>query len=253
MKRALILGGSSGIGKATVKKLAGTFDEIVVVHRDRRIDANHFQEFLDLISKENKVKLINFNVDGTDRDVVQDIIKKIENGPFQLVLHAITRGNLGSFANNGSQQLDTTDLKLTLDSMCLNVQLWSSMLFKNHLLTDKSRFITLTSEGSTRHWDGYGAVALAKSALETLTKYLAVEMAKFGIRYNCIHAGVTETPSLKLIPEHEKLIEFTKGRNPYGRLTTPEDVANAIYLLTLPEADWINGALIHVDGGEHLV
>ena len=70
---------------------------------------------------------------------------------------------------------------------------------------------------------------------------------------NIIQAGVTDTPSLRLIPGSEELIEQSKNRNPYKRLTTPEDVANTVYLLAQPEASWINGALIHVDGGEHLI
>ncbi|MEQ8240497.1 MAG: SDR family oxidoreductase [Cyclobacteriaceae bacterium] len=56
-----------------------------------------------------------------------------------------------------------------------------------------------------------------------------------------------------MIPNSDKLIKESIERNPYKRLTTPEDVANVVYLLCKPEADWINGTLIHVDGGEHLV
>ena len=48
------------------------------------------------------------------------------------------------------------------------------------------------------------------------------------------------------------MVDSAVARNPLGRLTTPEDVANAVFLLTRPEASWINGALLHVDGGEHI-
>ena len=61
----------------------------------------------------------------------------------------------------------------------------------------------------------------------------------------------TETPSLKKIPGSNKLVQFAHDANPLGRITMPEDVANVIYLLCSKEASWINGALIHVDGGEH--
>ena len=94
---------------------------------------------------------------------------------------------------------------------------------------------------------------MAKSSLEILSKYLAVELAPFGIRVNCINAGITDTPSLRFIPNYEQLIEEASKRNPLGRMTSPEDIANAIYLLTLPESNWINGNVMFVDGGEHLM
>lgn len=251
-KRALILGGSSGFGKATVTKLSDTFDEIVIVHRDRKQGTNELAEFIEKASSLSNCILRSYNIDATDKTKAEELIGEA-SGSFDLVLHAITRGNLGSLDVTKEKHLKSDDLKLTMDAMCFNVLMWNNLLLSNNLLKDGSRFITLTSEGSTRSWEGYGAVGMAKAALETLTKYLAVEMSRYGIRYNCIHAGVTDTPSLRLIPNHDELVEFTKKRNPYSRLTLPEDVANVIYLLAQPEADWINGSIIHVDGGEHLV
>ena len=58
-------------------------------------------------------------------------------------------------------------------------------------------------------------------------------------------------PSLKRIPDSKTLLQYAESLNPSGRITQPEDVANVIYLLCTDEAAWINGSLIHVDGGEH--
>jgi enoyl-[acyl-carrier-protein] reductase (NADH) len=80
---------------------------------------------------------------------------------------------------------------------------------------------------------------------------MAVEFSPLGLKSNVIQAGLTETPSLKMISGSDKLIETGVKRNPLGRMTKPEDVANVVYLLCTDEAAWINGALIHVDGGEH--
>ena len=80
---------------------------------------------------------------------------------------------------------------------------------------------------------------------------MAVEFAPFGLKTNLIQAGITDTSSLKMIPGSEKLLEIGKSRNPMGRITNPADVANVIFLLCLDEAFWINGSIIHVDGGEH--
>ncbi|MFY0608060.1 MAG: SDR family oxidoreductase [Cyclobacteriaceae bacterium] len=251
-KRALILGGSSGIGKATVKKIADSFDQIVIFHRDRKTQTAELGHFLDGISASSECTILPYNLDATD-PINMQLVAKESQLPFHLVVHAISRGNLGSLDPEMEHSLEADDLMLTMEAMCFNVKAWNSFLLSNKLLADGCRFITLTSEGSTRMWPGYGGVGLAKSALETLTKYLAVEMSKYGVRYNCLHPGVTDTPSLRMIPKYQGLMELTKNRNPYKRLTQPEDVANLIYLLTLPEADWINGSIIHVDGGEHLV
>ena len=102
-----------------------------------------------------------------------------------------------------------------------------------------------------KYWENYAAVSIAKASLQSLATYMAVEFAKYGLRTNLIVAGITQTPALKKIPGNEKLAEFALIRNPLGRLTLPADIANAIYLLCTNEAAWINGAVIHVDGGEH--
>ena len=70
---------------------------------------------------------------------------------------------------------------------------------------------------------------------------------------NAIRAGVTNTPALRKIPGNDELLDGARRRNPSGRLTTPEDVAGAIALLSDPRAAWITGNTIGVDGGEDIV
>ena len=84
-------------------------------------------------------------------------------------------------------------------------------------------------------------------------RQLAFELAPKGIAVNGIKAGVTDTPALRKIPGHERLIEGAQARNPSGRLTTPEDVAKAVAALSDERAYWITGNVIGVDGGEDVV
>ena len=173
---------------------------------------------------------------------------------FDLILHAISRGNLKPFLSQKEEPtLTEQDIALTIDAMSINALIWIQELQKSDFLKKGGQLITLTSAGSNRYWKGYGAVAMAKSSLEILSKYLAVELAPFGFRVNCINAGITDTPSLRFIPNYKQLIEEASKRNPLGRMTLAEDIANAIYLLTLPESNWINGNVMFVDGGEHLM
>jgi len=80
-----------------------------------------------------------------------------------------------------------------------------------------------------------------------------MELAPAGVTANCIRAGVTDTPALRKIPGNEQMMEFAKLRNPSHRLTTPDDVAQAITILANSGADWVTGNVIGTDGGEDIV
>ena len=148
--------------------------------------------------------------------------------------------------------LEEEDLARTIHSMGTSLLGWTQALRERAMFAPDARVLGLTSEGNSVAWKGYAAVAAAKVALESVSRSIAVEMSQFGIRSNIVQAGVTDTPALRLIPGSGHLKAQARTRNPFGRLTTPEDVADAIYLLSLPEAAWINGDVIRVDGGEHI-
>lgn len=148
--------------------------------------------------------------------------------------------------------LDDEDFTHTVHAMGTSLAGWAQALLARRLFAEDARVFGLTSEGNSVAWKGYAAVAAAKSALESVARALAVELAPYGVRTNVIQAGVTDTPALRAIPGHEQLVAQARLRNPFGRLTTPRDVANAICLLCTDEAAWINGEVIRVDGGEHI-
>jgi len=155
-------------------------------------------------------------------------------------------------AYSDTEFLDEEDFARTIFNMGTSLLGWLQDLFARKLLADDARIFGLTSEGNEVAWRGYAAVGAAKVALESLARSIAVEYAPYGIRCNVIQAGITETPALAAIPGSDQMKAQAQMRNPFHRLTTPADVANAIYLLALDEAAWINGAVIRVDGGEHI-
>lgn len=253
---ALILGGSSGLGLATAKKLAQQGMNICIVHRNPRTQEEAIDLEFDTI-RNTGVQFKAFNADAFKVEKRDEIIMEIKtifgtHGRIRTLVHSVAKGNLKPMLSEDQPTLNTDDFNLTINAMAISLYDWTQALFKSELFADDSRIISFTSEGNTKAWKNYAAVSAAKVTLEAITRNIALEFAPFGIRANCIQAGVTDTASLRMIPGSEQLKEHSLLRNPFKRLTTPEDVANVVYLLSKDEARWINGCVIPVDGGEHI-
>ncbi len=253
---ALILGGSSGLGFASAKKLAAHGFNIIIVHRDRKSDLEQFKLNCKTITL-NDVELKTFNVDAIHNDKRKWLIQEIatvlsRDGKIKVLVHSIAKGNLKPMRSGSEKILEAADFELTIDAMGVSLYSWSKEMIEANLFASDARIMAFTSEGNTKAWSHYGAVSAAKATLEALMRNMALEYASLGIKVNCIQAGVTDTASFKRIPGSNILKESALMRNPNKRLTTPEDVANVVALLCTDEAKWITGAIIKVDGGESL-
>ncbi len=252
---ALILGGSSGLGLATAKKLAKHGMNICIVHRNSRFQQEEIENEFKKIAQEN-VNFISYNTDACRLDkrvyVIEDISQKIGNGQIKILIHSIAKGNLKPMISDANPTLQTDDFQLTIQAMAISLYDWTKDIFKAKLFSNDARVISFTSEGNSKAWKNYAAVSAAKVTLEAITRNIALEFAPFGIRANCIQAGVTDTASLNMIPGSDEIKKYSLLRNPFHKLTLPEDIANVVYLLSKDEASWINGTIIPVDGGEHL-
>ncbi|HEY5326582.1 MAG TPA: SDR family oxidoreductase [Mucilaginibacter sp.] len=265
---AVILGGSSGFGFAAAEKLAGHGMNVAVLYRETSAAEKLLRKKFVKIAGSNQVTILPYNINALDLAGRETFIKEFAalatKHSVKLLLHSIARGNLKPLTlkdknvspPDGGEGLDRVilsveDIQLTSYAMSTSLLDWTRVLLKSDLFHHDGRIIGITSEGAHKYWEGYAAVSIAKASLESLAKYMAVEFSGYGLKTNIIQAGLTETTSLKMIPGSEKLIEMGIKRNPFGRITKPEDVAGVIYLLCTDEAKWINGALIHADGGEH--
>lgn len=252
---AVVLGGSSGLGLASALKLADHGINICLVHRNSRSEMGAVEAAFAQI-RACGVSLITFNVDVTSserRNMVLSALAEAmaETGRVRCLLHSIAKGNLKSLSDT-NLGLSTEDFLLTMQNMAISLSDWTAAIHRAGLFAEDARVISFTSEGSSRAWKHYAAVSAAKAALEAITRSIALEYAPFGIRANCIQAGVTDTVSLRRIPGSEALKTHSITRNPFNRLTTPRDVANVVYLLCKDEAAWINGVVLPVDGGEQI-
>jgi len=260
---AIILGGSSGFGFAAIEKLARHGMNIAVLYRETAAEERLLKEKFLHLATAFGITILPFNINALDAAGRTLFIQQFTNTvskkySVRLLLHSIARGNLkplmvlpDSGLKENNETLSIEDIQLTTYAMSTSLLDWARLLLKGELFHQDARIIGLTSEGAHKFWEGYAAVSIAKASLESLTTYMAIELGKYGLRTNLVQAGITETPSLKKIPASKKLIEISVARSPLGRMTRTNDVANVIYLLCTDDASWINGAVIHVDGGEH--
>lgn len=254
---AVILGASSGLGLATAKKLAKHGLNLCLIYRTRRLELPAIEEaYKKLISKYN-IQLIHFNIDAIKPEKRAEVIERLKEyletkGKVKTLVHSIAKGNLKPMQSTDLPELANDDLHLTIENMAISLYDWTKDIYKNNLFSEDARVLSFTSNGNSKAWPNYAAISAAKAVLESLTRNIALELAPYGIRANCLQAGVTDTASFRLIPGSEQLKSHALARNPFKRLTTPEDIANAVYLLCQDEAAWITGTVIPVTGGEHL-
>lgn len=242
------------MGLASAKKLAAHGMNICIVHRNPRIEMEeisaHFAEI-----KAMGVDLLCFNIDVTSFDkragMLQDLSKILKpQQRIRCLIHSIAKGSLKPMIAETEATLGNDDFQITMQNMAFSLYDWTSAIFEARLFASDARVISFTSEGSKKALKHYAAISAAKAALEAISRSIALEFAPYGIRANCIQAGITDTKSLRMIPGNAELIQHSLDRNPFKRLTLPKDVANVVYLLCKDESAWINGTIIPVDGGE---
>ena len=114
-------------------------------------------------------------------------------------------------------------------------------------MPDGSSIVAISSLGSQRVLQNYMLVGTSKAALESVVRYLAVELAP-RIRVNAVSGGVVETGALEHFPNREEMLAAGRS-NPVGRLVEPGDIAGAVAFLCSPDAEMIRGQTLIVDGG----
>ena len=243
-KYALVTGSTRGIGKAIAIELARRGADVAVNFFSNRANAEdtrkHIEEF--------GVKAIaaRANVGNPEHLSRMFQIIRDEFGALDILV-----SNAASGALRPTLELDLKDWERSMD-----VNARSLLLMAQHAVPlmegRHGKIVSITSMGSTRYIPMYGAIGASKAALETVTRYLAMELGRKGINVNAVAAGVIDTDSLKLFPNREDLLEDARSFTPKGRLAEPADIARVVALLCSDDADWICGQVIVADGGHSL-
>jgi len=258
---ALILGASSGFGAAASLALARAGCHIFGVHLDRKSTLPNVGRIVtEIKALGREARFFNINAADEERraeaagEMERLLQERDEVGGLRVMLHSLAFGTLKLFITDPMKDAVTkSQMDMTLDVMGHSLIYWTQEVVGRGLMARGGRIYAMTSSGDARVLPYYGPVSAAKAALESNIRQLAAELAPLGITANSIRAGVTDTPALQRIPGSQAIKDGAIRRNPSGRLTTTEDVARAIVVLSHPDTYWMTGNVIGVDGGEEIV
>ena len=236
-KSVLVTGGTRGIGKAIAMRFAEQGARRIAVSYFRNdTAANETAEELSALGAEPV--LLRGNLADTAK--VEAIVE--EAGPLDVLVSNAASGVIRPLLELEEKHWDWT---INANAKAL----FTLAKRAAPAMPEGSAIVAVSSLGSDRVLDDYSLVGTSKAALESLVRYLAVELAPQDIRVNAVSAGLVETGALDYFPNREEMLRFYRERTPAGRLVEPEDVADVVCFLASPAAAMIRGQTLIVDGG----
>jgi enoyl-[acyl-carrier protein] reductase III len=239
-KLALVTGGGRGIGRAIALKLASQGADIIINFFRRHEAAEQTAKDVRALGVNAEI----FRANVGDQAKIDEMFDMIGNkfGRLDILIN-----NAASGVGRSIMDIDVKAWEWTMDINVRACLLCAQRAAK--LMKDKGgKIVSLSSLGSFLVWPTYAIVGVSKGALETLTRYLAIELAPMGICVNAVAASFVETEALKFYFD-EELKQGSIPITPAGRRVTPEDVANVVAFLCSEEAFMIRGQTIIIDGG----
>jgi enoyl-[acyl-carrier protein] reductase III len=236
----LVTGGSRGIGKAIALRFAELGANRIGIGYLRN-DTAAEQTAEELRGLGAEPVLLRGNVSS------ERVLAEVEqHGPWNVLVHNAATGVIRPALETEDKHWDWT---LGANARAL----LSLARVTAPAMPEGSSIVAISSLGSTHVLENYVLVGTSKAALESLVRYLAVELAPRGIRVNAVSGGVVETGALDHFPNKEQMIASAQKRTPAGRMVEPQDIANAVVFLCTEEADMVRGQTLIVDGGYSLL
>ncbi|WP_139492284.1 enoyl-[acyl-carrier-protein] reductase FabL [Brevibacillus dissolubilis] len=246
-KVALVTGGTRGIGKAIAMQLAEQGYTIVLNYLRNRTAAK--ETAAELEARGARVHLIKANVGDVTK--IKAMFQEIDEvfGRLDILVNNAASGVLRPLMELEESHWDWT-MEINAKALLFCGQEAAKLMMKTG---EGGKIVSVSSLGSIRVFDNYTAVGVSKAALEALTRYLAVELAKHKIVVNAVSGGVVDTEALKHFPNRDELLTEGASRTPAGRMVEEEDMANAVMFLLSDKAWMIRGQTLIVDGGFSLL
>lgn len=241
-KIAIVTGGSSGIGFAIARKLASQQIHTIIIGRDE-------QKLNEAVAQLGKYgQAIAFDV--TNLDGIPGIVNQIiqQHGQIDILVN-----NAGINLKKSALEVTNQEFQHILLTNLTSVFSITREVAKNMVARKSGSIINISSMAAQYGLPGVVAYAASKTAIEGITRTLAVEFSPHGVRVNCIAPGfiATKMSATALNGDLERK-QKVLSRTPMGRLGSPEDVANAAYFLASDESTFVTGTVVPVDGGNSI-
>ncbi|WP_026464780.1 SDR family oxidoreductase [Adhaeribacter aquaticus] len=240
-KKALVTGGTKGIGKAIAEELLSLGAEVFIVARN----ADEVQNLVNTW-KEQNLPIFGIAGDMSQESDRQNILKEITTswGALDILVNNVgtnIRKKTMEYSEEEYDFLMETNLKSTYQLCQL-----AYPLLKN---SSQGRIINISSVAGLKHVRSGSIYGMSKAAMVQLTKYLAVEWASDNILVNGIAPWYIQTPLAEPVLKNESFLNEVLSRTPLKRIGQPEEVAAATAFLCLPAASFITGQTLAIDGG----
>lgn len=240
-KLALVTGGGRGIGRAVALELARQGADVLVNYLRNEDAATETAEAIRALGRQ--AEPIRGHVGDPDR--VERMFTQIRErwGHLDLLVN-----NAASGVIRPLRELEPRHWDWTININARGA--WLCAKAAADLMEGRDgRIVSISSLGGGRVLPEYSAVGISKAALESLTRYLAVEFAPLGISVNAVSGGLVDTDALTHFPRRDQMLADAKARTPAGRMVEPDDLARVVAFLCGPAGDMIRGQVIVVDGG----
>jgi len=256
-KTALITGGTRGIGKETARLLASSGCSLSLVYRHDRRSAESTES--EILALGVEVQLIQANL--AEEESVSRIIDEVRTrfGRLDYFVSNAVFGVLKPIGEFTARRFDAA-MDTNARAYLLLAQAAADLMVPPGTVTEPDvpipagkRMVALTSLGADKIIPGYAAIGASKAAIETLTRYLAAELAPRGIGVNAVSGGLVKTDSMKAFKDDAEWVEDRIAKTPMGRIGEAEDIARVVVWLLSDQAAWITGQTIVADGGLSLV
>jgi NAD(P)-dependent dehydrogenase (short-subunit alcohol dehydrogenase family) len=241
-RRTLLLTGASrGIGHATVKRFSAAGWRVITCSR------HPFPENCPWEAGPEDHIQVDLSDDANTVEAIAEIKRRLDDGE----LHALVNNAAISPKAEGSKRLGSLDTTVEVWRQVFRVNFFAPIMLARGLMDElekaKGSVVNVTSiAGSRVHPFAGAAYATSKAALAALTREMASDFGRKGIRVNAIAPGEIDTSILS--PGTEKIVE----QIPMQRLGTTDEVAKIIYVLCTDTSSYVNGAEIHINGGQHV-
>ena len=243
-RTVLITGGSRGIGRAISLRFAKAGARLFINYFQNRTAAEKTRREVEALG----APVYLHQADLKDEKQIREMFNEVQRqfGGLDILVHSAATGVLRSVTELSGKHWDWV-MNTNARSFLLCAREAGAMMHEG------GRIISLSSLGSSRVIPQYSSIGVSKAALESLTRYLAVELAPRGISVNTVSAGAILTEVWDLVPDGQEILEKVISRTPSGRLPTPEEIADVVFFLSSPHAQMIQGQVIVVDGGYSLL